>query len=364
MTDPSAGLPDPVAAYIREVAPSVAAAGVERVAPLTGDASARSYYRVSFEGTSRVGASAILMVMPAGAGPLGSEEASEGENPITEMPFLNVARHLARAGVNVPAIFDARPEQGLVLLEDLGDTHLYDVVSNESQRLKGLQFFGLAVDQMSRMHEAASRPVAGDDCVAFHQRMSERLILWEFEHFIEYGYEARVGRKLSDEEGRGVRELFATISRELAEQPAVFTHRDFHSRNILVSEGSIVLIDFQDALMGPAVYDLASLLRDRYFGLSDDEIVALIQRYLLARPQSREARMPFEAFRRLFDLQVLQRNMKAAGRFVYLDRVKGKPHLLKHIPALFASMRETIERHPEELGVLEPLVSQAARVRS
>ena len=329
------------------------------VHPLAGDASARAYYRVRLGQGSTV-PSALLMEFPPGLSVLGAEEATEGECPITELPFLNVARHLANAGIPVPRIYLAAPEEGLLLLEDLGNAHLHDVISSHDpdEHAQGLQLFGEAIDVMAQMHEKASAPADGDDCTAFYQRMSEGLFIWEFDHFLEYGYDVPVGEALADPERGEVRALFASLSKELAALPGVFTHRDYHSQNILVSHDRIVLIDFQDALMGPSLYDLASLLRDRYFGLSEEEIDVFLHRYLAARPACVEAQMEFAALRRLFDIQVMQRNMKAAGRFVYIDRVKGKSHLLVHLPALFASMQSVIARH-EELAVLAPMVERA-----
>ena len=346
-----------IAKWLEENCAALFGAPPAEVVPLAGDASARAYYRVKMgEGAAVPGA--LLMEFPAGLKPLGSEEATEGACPITELPFLNVGRHLDRAGIPVPKVYHASVSEGLMLLEDLGNTHLFDVISNQETRERGLELFGEAIDVMARMHEKASVRDRRDDCTAFYQRMSEKLFVWEFEHFVEYGFEVPAGAKLEGAEGAEIRALFQKISAELAGLPEVFTHRDYHSQNILVAEGHVVLIDFQDALMGPSVYDLASLLRDRFFGLSEDEVDGFLRRYLEARPQCAEAKMEFAAFRRLFDLQVLQRNMKAAGRFVYIDRVKGKSHLLVHLPNLFASMKSVLARLPE-LAPLAPLVERA-----
>ncbi len=350
---------DRIAPYLKDACPRALGAAFERFEPLRGDASARKYYRVYLKGGAKA-KTAILMEFPPNLSPLGSEEATEGVCPIKELPFVNVSRHLTRNGVRVPAIYDAQEEKGFILLEDLGDTHLFDAVNAPGGRERGLALFGKAIDEMAGMHERASHREPGQDCTAFYQRMSEKLYLWEFEHFTEYGVEAKTGQKLSESEKKASEEIFARISKELAALPAVFTHRDFHSQNILVKDGEIVLIDFQDALLAPAVYDLASLLRDRYFGLSEGEVDELLKRYLKARPESAEAKMDFAKFRRLFDFQVLQRNMKAAGRFVYLDKVKGKPHLLVHLPNLFASMKRVIASR-EELSPLAPMVERAAK---
>ncbi len=355
-------VPQPVWDYLSEACFPAFNAAAREVAPLQGDASARKYFRVELQPGAEVGKTVILMQFPAGLKPLGSEEATEGKCPIEELPFVNVRKFLERRGVRVPHIFDVRQNLGFLLLEDLGDFHLLDAITQD--RKKGLALFGKAISQMALMHEKAGRPDGGEDCTAFYQRMSERLYAWEFEHFLEYGYAARLGYAV-EKTGElphvaEARKIFAGISKELARLPAVFTHRDFHSQNIIVKDGEVVLIDFQDALLAPSVYDLASLLRDRYFGLTEGEVGAFLRQYLSERPGCREARMAFGDFRRLFDLQVLQRNMKAAGRFVFLDKVKGKPHLLPHLPNLFKSMKNVIAQRAE-LAPLLPLVEKAER---
>src|SRR5947209_15226067 len=118
------------------------------------------------------------------------------------------------------------------------------------------------------------------------------------------------------------------IAEQLATQQTVFTHRDYHSRNLMVQDERIRVIDFQDALMGPSTYDLASLLRDSYLSLDQDLIDELVIRYLEGRAKA-SAPLDRVTFLRLFDLTSVQRNLKAAGRFVYIAREKHNDRYLQ-----------------------------------
>ena len=140
----------------------------------------------------------------------------------------------------------------------------------------------------------------------------------------------------------------------LSAQPHVFCHRDYHSRNLMVNGPRLGVIDFQDALMGPVTYDLASLLRDSYIALDERFIDRLITRYRegMCQELSSSQYTPMslddsQAFRRLFDITSVQRNLKAAGRFVYIDRVKGNPNFLASIPQTLKNVHANLDKYPE-----------------
>ena len=153
-----------------------------------------------------------------------------------------------------------------------------------------------------------------------------------------------------------IREECRKISEFLASQPRVFVHRDYHSRNLMVAGERLGVIDFQDALMGPATYDLASLLRDAYIALDESLIDRLIDYYLDQLQEGRHLWTNREAFRRLFDFTSIQRNLKAAGRFVYIDRVKGNPKFLADIPRTLGYVKRNLHKYPE-LFTLDKLLS-------
>ena len=189
-----------------------------------------------------------------------SEEAVSGAVAVTELPFLNVHRHLARAGVTVPALYHYDQATGLLYLEDFGDRLLVQACQ-EGRDSKTARYYHQAIETLVRIHTAATSP-ADARCIAFHRAFDVPLLMWEFDHFLEYGVVARHGKPMRAEDFQPVRSAFQTIAELMANEPRVFTHRDYHSRNLIVEGDRLGVIDFQDALMGPAGYDLASLLRD------------------------------------------------------------------------------------------------------
>jgi aminoglycoside/choline kinase family phosphotransferase len=152
---------------------------------------------------------------------------------------------------------------------------------------------------------------------------------------------------MNGEGRREIRGAFEKIAELLAGQPRVFVHRDYHSRNLMVDGAQLGVIDFQDALMGPATYDLASLLRDAYIELDEALIDRLINRYLDQLAPHQQLWANREAFRRLFDFTSIQRNLKAAGRFVYIDRIKGNSKFLADIPRTLGYVRRNLLKYPE-----------------
>jgi len=312
--------------------------------PLAGDASNRRYFRIELAGdTAR---SVILMQLAEPEAFKQSEEAVSGAaHHVAELPFLNILSHLSKAGVSVPRLYHYDQSAGLLYLEDFGDLTLSEACREASGTDLHARYTQ-AVDALVHMQAKASSPV-DPNCLAFHRRFDVSLLMWEFDHFLEYGIVARQGRPMCADDYLPIRGAFETIAELLAGQPQVFVHRDYHSRNLMVDGERLGVIDFQDALMGPATYDLASLLRDAYIELDEALIDQLINRYLDRFAMHREGGTNREAFRRLFDFTSIQRNLKAAGRFVYIDRVKGNPKFLADIPRVLNYVKRNLQKYPE-----------------
>lgn len=321
------------------------------VQALPGDASNRRYFRVHLNNAPVY--SIILMQLADPEGFKASEEAVSGhESGIAELPFLNILRHLKEKGASVPTVYCYDEGAGLIYLEDLGDRTLAQVIQGIPPPVLE-RWYGQAIDQLVHLHLSASMPPS-QPCWAFTRSFDEGLFLWEFEHFLEYGIVARQGRPMCAEDSDAIRDEFRQMAVWLASQPTVFTHRDYHSRNLMVSGDRLGIIDFQDALLGPVTYDLASLLRDSYIVLEEPLIDKLIVRYrqgmLDGLPRARQAAFLLQdpdAFRRLFDFTSIQRNLKAAGRFVYIDRVKKNPNFLASIPNTLRNVRNNLMKYPE-----------------
>ncbi len=309
---------------------------------LAGDASNRRYFRIALKGNP---SALILMQLADPEGFKKSEEAVSGASVhIAELPFLNVLTHLQRTGVTVPTLHYFDREAGLLYLEDFGDLTLAEACRG-ADRARIDALYRQAIDQLVLLQVKGTTPPA-PGCLAFHRRFDVPLLMWEFEHFLEYGIVARIGRPVKAEDDAGIRAEFQHIAELLAGQPQVFVHRDYHSRNLMVDGARMGIIDFQDALMGPATYDLASLLKDAYIELDEPMVDALIEHFLDGLA-SHGVKMDRPAFRRLFDLTSIQRNLKAAGRFVYIDQVKHNPKFLADIPRVLGYVKRNFLKYPE-----------------
>ncbi len=330
------------------------------VTVLDGDASNRRYYRIGL----RHGPVASLMLMQLAdrEGWKVSEEAVSGDAAeIQELPFVNIHRPLARAGIAVPALYFYDEAEGLLYLEDFGDRTLWRAcVEGGASAVR--RYYALAVETLVQMQLQLTPSRAGV-CQAFARSFDAPLLLWEFEHFLEYGIGARQDQTpMRADHAAVIRDAFAAMAGVIADQPRVFTHRDYHSRNLMIAGDRLGVIDFQDALRGPATYDLASLLRDSYMALDETLLDEMLDRYRAAMragtdpaTQARMALTDGPTFRRLFDFTSIQRNLKAVGRFVYLDRVKGHPKFLADIPRTLEYVRRNLEKYPECAALLRDL---------
>src|SRR5581483_11608975 len=335
---------------------------------LPGDASNRTYYRLSWASSSDLpnreerSRSFILMVLAEPEGFKASEEAVSGTAaPITELPFINVQRHLRACKVAVPEIVHYDVARGWLLLEDLGDITLsQEIEKHFKDESKVVDYYRKAIDELLTLHLEGT-PLPAAPSLAHHRSFDQSLFVWEFDHFIEYGIEKRRGRPIPEKEKIAIRSYFSDIALRLASLPQVLTHRDYHSRNLMVqfhpAGFKIRVIDFQDALMGPCQYDLASLLRDSYIDLPEGVIDRLIL-YYIEQSETRSGKaIHREMFREFFDLISVQRNLKAAGRFVYIDQVKKNNRFLPYIPPTLAKVKRNLQKH-RRLAPLHQLLAE------
>src|SRR4029453_15473245 len=209
----------------------------------------------------------------------------------------------------------------------------------------------------------AKTPTPGP-CIAFERSFDETLLNWEFDHFLEYGIEDRFQTKIPEEEKKTFTEATRKISREISQSPYRFVHRDFQSRNLILKDYNIFILDFQDALLGPEAYDLVSLTRDSYVELSWDAVDQLIPHYLEKRTQVKIPVADPKAFRRLFDLVTLQRKLKDTGRFQFIHTVKKNPNFLVSVPASLRYVREAFSHLPELKGLQEWIGKYVSELRA
>ncbi|MCA2976940.1 MAG: phosphotransferase [Myxococcaceae bacterium] len=315
------------------------------IVKLKGDASNRSYYRVGAPPDAFV-----VMVMPPDAAKK-SEEATKGDAP-TELPFVNVHRYLERLGVRVPRIYAYDEPAGMMVLEDLSD----ETFEKAQARGDRHGWYLKAVRLLARLRARAERTV-DPSCLAFTRAFDVDLYDWELHHFREWGLEAWSGKTPTPAERAELDAIFQRIARQLAAAPRGFTHRDYQSRNLMVKDGELVVIDFQDALQGPRQYDLVALLRDSYVELERPFVDELLDAYLAAFEEETKERIEPVAFKRFFDLLTVQRKLKDAARFEFIHRVKGNPGFLVSIPASLRFVKAALDVQPE-LADLRRLVAK------
>lgn len=307
---------------------------------LHGDASYRTYFRVALKD----GSTYILMQMPTGKSSV-SEEITNFKGSQEEPPFINVAAYLGKLGLPVPKVLAYDETERLMVLEDLGDGLMARQIENTGDDER-LAWYKKAIDLIIKLQRETSKQ-RDETCVAFKRSFDSTLLNWEFDHFLEYAVTARLGKTLSQGELATFNKETRIISKKIEAMPSGFTHRDFQSRNLIVKEGTLHLIDFQDALQGPYVYDLVSLTRDSYVALSEAMRKELVAYYASATGWSL-GRLGED-----YDLVTVQRKLKDAGRFVYIDRVKGNPNFLKFIPASLGYVKEALERLPKHKTLFE-----------
>jgi aminoglycoside/choline kinase family phosphotransferase len=315
---------------------------------LAGDASSRRYYRANLSGTGNAPSSVIVMELPGGSVlPLSSEELAVFKEPLKELPFLNMHRFLSRIGVRVPRLYGQSNEEGLLFLEDLGDVALWDKVQGLPPSAV-LAWYQKAIDELLLLQIRGTRQ-RDDSCIGFQQRFDFRLYMWEFDHFLEYGLEKRPGTKIPQTQIEKLRNIFVDIARRLDSLPPCLNHRDYHSWNLMIHDNGVAIIDFQDALLAPPQYDLASLLNDRVTDsvIQPDLEDKLLSHYIDRKIEIEEKPINRDEFVDIYLLSVIQRDLKVVGRFYYLDTVKGKTAYKRFIPPTVRRLKRNLLRLPQ-----------------
>ena len=312
----------------RYLAKSGLAALGAKVVPLTGDASDRRYVRILL----REAPSQVLAVYPQAF-------------DIERLPFANVAQLMAAMPVPVPDILGHANELGVVALQDLGDVTLQAHLG-AATRAEHAALYRQAVTLIARMQQRG-RDLASDRYLPYSIAFDVEKLAWELQFFVKHFVEAYKGAVLAPAERESLDAELLWIAEALAAEPRVFCHRDYHSRNLMLHDGQLYIIDFQDARMGPDTYDLVSLLRDSYMDVSEREVDELIAFFLALRGVGADrtgADMEAGVFRRRFELMALQRNLKALGTFGFQTTSRENPVYIQYMPRTLAYARANMER--------------------
>jgi aminoglycoside/choline kinase family phosphotransferase len=312
------------------------------VVPLTGDASDRRYFRVIRPDREP------SVVLALHAGPI----------EFASLPFANVARLLRALPLPVPRVLGHSDPLGILAQDDLGDVtlqaHLGAASAGEHAALyrQAVAFLELLQRRGAEIDPSGYLPFG----IAFD---FEKLT-WELDFFLKHFIEGYRGAALSSSERAALDQEFGVIANELAAEPRVLCHRDYHSRNLMLHAGSLHIIDFQDARMGPDTYDLVSLLRDSYVDLEDRDVDDLIAYFLALKGV---AGFATDGFRRRFDLMALQRNLKALGTFGFQTITRGNPVYIQYIPRTLRYARINLAKYPRFGRLRELLAGHVEELR-
>jgi aminoglycoside/choline kinase family phosphotransferase len=285
----------------------------------SADASFRQYFRVS---NSQDGKTYIVMDAPPG-----KEDCR---------PFIQVTDLLRSAGVNAPAIIAMDVAQGFLLLDDLGDRPYLDYLNNETAD----HLYTDAIDALIKMQTIDAMLPAYD----------AKFLQTEMDLFETWYLNRHLGVQLSKTQHAVLASIFRLLIKNAEEQPQVFVHRDYHSRNLMITEeNNPGVIDYQDAMIGPISYDLVSIFKDCYIEWPREKVEHWLEFYL-ARLTPRYF-IEKETLLRWFDLMGVQRHLKVLGIFARLNYRDGKSQYLNDLPLTLKYVIDACERYKE----LQPL---------
>jgi len=312
---------------------------------LQGDASTRQYYRLSlnYQGEPLEPRTLILMQL-------------EAPNVQGETDFIRILKFLQELHLPVPELFHFDAERGLLLLQDCGDLTLEaQLHSADPETMKN--WYLKAVHLLATMQSNATRTI-GAGCPAYHLKFDVEKLMWEMDFMLDHFIEGTQQNKMKPAIRNELRKQLTNLCALLAEQTSWFTHRDYHSRNLMVYKDELVLLDFQDARMGPSQYDLASLLRDSYVSLPNSLVWEMVDTFIDKKQELGDHPVDREEFVRVFDLMSIQRNLKAIGTFGYQKKIKNNDRYMRYIAPTLEYVRQAFTRRTE-LKPLHTILSEA-----
>ncbi|MBF0207117.1 MAG: phosphotransferase [Oligoflexia bacterium] len=326
-----------------------------QIKKLFGDASHREYYRISQKSTGSEVTHVICV------------ERGEIEN-LLDYDFYLVQDLLKKHNIPVPEILAINQKEGLLLEEDLGDLSLLKFLYRINNYEEEFNVYKKCLDVLIKIHSISTAPNSQYEYI-FSRSFDQEKYTYEFNHTNKYFLKHLLDAKIENSEFYILEQELSQIAKQLSLLPKVLTHRDYHSRNIMlkpaiISETTrqssnlcdyeIKLIDFQDARSGPVQYDLVSLLEDCYYEISPENNQRLIQYYweqfaaLFYRQHfALNDSLNYDNFMASYDLQTFQRCYKAIGTFAYIYYKKNNPLYLIHIGRAMEKVRKVLSKYPQ-----------------
>lgn len=251
-------------------------------------------------------------------------------------PFVQVTELIRSCGVNAPDIIALDLHQGFLLLDDLGDTPYLDLLNNDTAE----QLYIDAIDALIKMQSID----------ALLPAYNEKLLQTELDLFETWYLNRHLNVQLNENQKQALHAVFTLLIRNAEEQPQVFVHRDYHSRNLMLSEiNNPGVIDYQDAVIGPITYDLVSLFKDCYIEWPPEKVEHWLDLYLARITPDFFIEKP--TLMRWFDLMGVQRHLKVLGIFSRLNYRDGKTQYLDDLPLTLKYVVDACEKYTE----LQPL---------
>ena len=267
------------------------------------------------------------------------------------LPFVRIAGYLEAMQLNAPRIVEANLDDGFLLLSDLGDRQFLDALLEDASAAPALYDDALqALLVMQRRGSAYQSQLPSYDA---------KLLRFELSLFHDWLCETHLDIKWSDDEEQAWQDCCDVLVGNALDQPQVFVHRDYHSRNLMLTDmNNPGILDFQDAVEGPLTYDLVSLLKDCYVQWPADRVWQWALDFYNELDAKLRDRIDEEQFRRYFELMGVQRHVKAAGIFARLNHRDGKPAYLADVPRTLSYIIELGPRYPELAFLFDLIASR------
>ena len=290
----------------------------------SSDASFRSYYRIRSNNDTK-----IIMDAPPEKEPLTS--------------FLDITKRLSKAKINVPEIFELDEDLGLILMSDLGKTKYLDKLNDET-------VYCLYTDAMDTIHKMQT-----EVDVSNLKNFDSKELMTEMDLFKDWFLKKHLNHNFDNEGLNNIQECFDSLVKIILEIPTTFVHRDFHSRNLMITDSNNPgVLDYQDALIGPITYDAVSLLKDCYVNWDKKLITEMLSTYY-KKIKADYNNIEFDEFSFWFDVVGLQRHFKAIGIFSRLNYRDNKITFMEDIPRTYKYVDEVVNKYTELTSVKEIL---------
>ncbi len=299
---------------------------IKNIRKLTGDASSRSYYRIesSFEPYVACLDQSLTLL-----------------NNVESVEFLATQKILKNESVSVPEIFHVDFKKGYVLQEDLGDITFLKKLSIIKSKEEEKKLYINSIDELIKIQRIDLGNY--DNNVFINRAFDEEKLMYEVDFTIKHLIDGLFQLEIDIDRKTKIRKNFEAIIKEIVCEKKVLTHRDYHSRNLMVKNGIIKVIDFQDMRMGLPQYDLVSLLEDCYYKIDSENKVELKEYYfekalnagILGSGNNKNK----ESYLGLYNKMAIQRTFKAIGSFAYIYQVRKDIRYLKYIGYSFEQLK-------------------------